>query len=237
MKKKYFNNKGFTFLELVIALALLGIIIIPISSLFIGSAKSTNTTNDKMVASYIAQREMEKIKSSNNISETETIEKIKDDQYKSFSYEIEISKLDNYLTPENQSFDIDNTLIVNSQYLNDQGYYSLIVNKGGSYSLTKDFNGVFQTKDDDITLLLDVETNSNNILKVSNNTNKVLKIYLKKGQDIDIENIVGDIRVYRNYNDNSDGSQSGSRVYQVVIKVYKKDKQIEELQGYKNIIQ
>lgn len=53
------NKKGFTLIEIVISIAILGIIIIPISSLFITSAKINKKSNDLLHANHEAQQVIE----------------------------------------------------------------------------------------------------------------------------------------------------------------------------------
>lgn len=110
MKKILKNNNGFSLLELIIALAILSIIIIPISSLFINSAKATNSANDKMIALSIAQGEMERIKLQDDLEDIESQYNLKDeditngdkkeikiekndDNYEDFSCEINIEEV------------------------------------------------------------------------------------------------------------------------------------------------
>jgi prepilin-type N-terminal cleavage/methylation domain-containing protein len=56
------SNKGFTLLELVISIAILFIIVVPLSNLVMNSFMITNKAGIKQKAAHIAQRYMEKIK-------------------------------------------------------------------------------------------------------------------------------------------------------------------------------
>ena len=63
------TNKGFTLLELILSIAILSIIIVPISSMFINSIKTNNISNEKMQAIYASQTLMENIKALDEVSE------------------------------------------------------------------------------------------------------------------------------------------------------------------------
>lgn len=241
MKYMIFNNKGFSLLELVFSLALLSIIVIPIGCLFIGSAKATTTTNDKMTASYIAQREMETLKSLEELNEYDSIDKIQDEEYNDFFYEVNISAMKEYYSHmKYKDIYIDNILELNIDNLKSNEYYFLDIEEGGNYEFYNvshsKSNGVLHINDDEtITLLLNIIGEHRGKLKVSNEYPNLLNIYIKKEQDIEIENLLGSIRVYENYIDTYNKNESAARVYEVNIKVYKNDILLEELKGYKNI--
>lgn len=63
MRKVSAKNKGFTLLELVISLALIAILIIPISNLVLGSVKINKAGEDKQQAGLKLQEVIENIKS------------------------------------------------------------------------------------------------------------------------------------------------------------------------------
>lgn len=58
------KSKGFTLIELIITIAMLGIIIIPLSSMVLTSVKFTKASSDKQRATNLAQKYMEQIKGS-----------------------------------------------------------------------------------------------------------------------------------------------------------------------------
>ncbi|WP_039238933.1 type IV pilus modification PilV family protein [Clostridium novyi] len=58
-------KKGFSLIEVIIALAVFMIIIIPIFSLTLGTTKITKQSEDKLKASAIGQEVMEKLKNGN----------------------------------------------------------------------------------------------------------------------------------------------------------------------------
>ncbi|NBI06665.1 prepilin-type N-terminal cleavage/methylation domain-containing protein [Senegalia massiliensis] len=245
MKKIFENNKGFSLLELIITLAILSIIIIPISSFFINSAKATNTANDKMMALSIAQDEMEKIKLKENLKEV-IIEK-NDDEYNHFSYKVEIIK--NEKKEFENKEETKNIIEINSSLLEKNDYYILTITND-NYILKTNLNNpkIAQT----VNLIKPIEESINIFIKDNNlkkektvkiealnESIKLLKIYTEKDQKVSILNKLGPIKIYKNYS----SKNSKSVLYKVNIKVYKGDindpkrELIEEIESYKNIVQ
>ncbi len=56
------NSKGFTFIELLITLILVGICFLPLMNMFSVSLQQNNQTSDLTIARYLAQEGMEKMK-------------------------------------------------------------------------------------------------------------------------------------------------------------------------------
>jgi len=61
------NDKGFTLIELLAGLAILGFIVVPLSTYFISSAKIGNDSKKQLIANHLAQKYMEKIRSGSNL--------------------------------------------------------------------------------------------------------------------------------------------------------------------------
>ncbi|CAH2214669.1 PilW family protein [Tepidibacter aestuarii] len=78
-------NKGLTLVELVVSLALLGIIIAPLSSFFVNTIKVNKNSENQMIANQLAQKYMEQLKFSKNIVFTdEEGELMEDKDYPNF---------------------------------------------------------------------------------------------------------------------------------------------------------
>jgi prepilin-type N-terminal cleavage/methylation domain-containing protein len=60
---KQHNQAGFTLLEVIISLAILGIVVFPISSIFTGSARQSQKSKERLQANHTAQKYMEFLKS------------------------------------------------------------------------------------------------------------------------------------------------------------------------------
>lgn len=71
MKLRISNNCGMTLVELVVTIAVLGILIAPVMSMFVFSAKINNTASNEYKASMLAQSYMEEIKAMEEIDTQE----------------------------------------------------------------------------------------------------------------------------------------------------------------------
>lgn len=67
MKLRISNNCGMTLVEFVVTIAVLGILIAPVMSMFVFSAKINNTARNEYKASMLAQSYMEEIKAMREI--------------------------------------------------------------------------------------------------------------------------------------------------------------------------
>lgn len=67
MKIRIMTKKGMTLIELIISLALLGIILIPISNFVITSIKNTVTSEEKQQATFIGQKFLEELQAYDEI--------------------------------------------------------------------------------------------------------------------------------------------------------------------------
>lgn len=83
------NNKGLTLVEIMVSLAVLGIIIVPITSLFLFSVKTNKISEEQLIAQSLAQQYIEDLKSSNNVA-------LKTKLPKDYYFLIEITPDNNY---------------------------------------------------------------------------------------------------------------------------------------------
>lgn len=56
------DNRGLTLIEILVSLAILGIIAVPISSFFVNTIRINKNSEDKMIANQLAQKYMEQVK-------------------------------------------------------------------------------------------------------------------------------------------------------------------------------
>jgi len=113
-----YKQKGFTLVELIITIAILGIIIVPISSMVLTSAKITKDSEDKLNATNIAQEYMEKIKSDDLLVLNNSQLNYEEGKY---NIECEIRPIDNYKFGQN-----------------------VVVGENGSDSIVCDYKFVFE---------------------------------------------------------------------------------------------
>ncbi|KYH35324.1 hypothetical protein CLTEP_07280 [Clostridium tepidiprofundi DSM 19306] len=112
------KQKGFTLVELIITIAILGIIIVPISSMVLTSAKITKDSEDKLNATNIAQEYMEKIKSDDSLVLNNSKLNYEEGKY---NIECEIRPIDDYKFGQN-----------------------VVVGENGSDSIVCDYKFVFE---------------------------------------------------------------------------------------------
>ncbi|KGN02258.1 hypothetical protein Z969_06355 [Clostridium novyi A str. 4570] len=100
-------KKGFSLIEVIIALAVFMIIIIPIFSLTLGTTKITKQSEDKLKASAIGQEVMEKLKNDKSLEgyfENEDLNNTVELLQSSFDKDkVEIRKYDEYKKSEEKT--------------------------------------------------------------------------------------------------------------------------------------
>ncbi|MBF8982641.1 type II secretion system protein [Lutibacter sp. B2] len=82
------NKKGFTLIEIIVSIAILGIIIVPISSLFVTSVRMNKQSEEMMMASQKAQQIIEALRSDEKLKADPNEElKVDPNEDKSLNYE------------------------------------------------------------------------------------------------------------------------------------------------------
>lgn len=82
------NNKGFTLIEIIVTIAILSIVIVPLSSMFIQAAKMNSMAAEEYDATLIAQKYFEEIKSIKSDIDAASLNYIFDANNDSFSKDI-----------------------------------------------------------------------------------------------------------------------------------------------------
>ncbi len=257
MKKYLVNNKGLTLIEIIITIAILGIIITPIFSMFLTTARANSLADEKMRATAAAQKVMENVKTALDIDSIETEQEID-------GFRVTIQK-----EPTEYTF-----ADVQSQMSADENPYDLKIELYDSNLLMYDYfdNELPLISDRDNSITIEYQTDSiyitqgvnNHIVSVYdkpdvrfefygdrdiiiNAENKddfePLEVYIMKSVDINpdytFNNKGGSIMLYENILINeSDTELESNRVYRINIQVKNdKDKLIKEIFGYKTFLQ
>ncbi len=69
MHKILINKKGLTLIEIIVTLAVLGVVVTPLMNMFLASHKINNQSDEEYVTLQLAQKYMEDVKSSSRISD------------------------------------------------------------------------------------------------------------------------------------------------------------------------
>lgn len=157
MIKNLKTNRGFTLVELILAIGILSIIIVPISSMFINSIKTNNLADEKMKAVNASQILMENIKVLDDVSD-DSINKVLNEvvnKYDNFKIELKLTEVERYKYEGN-----------NESNGNNDADYDIIIDYYGSNQILITFGTIFTIEE----LTLNKPS-----------TNKKLKLSFSKG--------------------------------------------------------
>lgn len=266
MKNILKNRKGITLIEIIVTLAIVGIIVVPISTLFISTARTNKFAEDKMEATALAQNYMERVKASTDVNVWDNIINTEG----KFKVEIDINKYSKYNFPQETSGDsieYDYRIEVQNKDIklynsseNDLGVLATI-----NSSLDKDIEMKFTYEDNkvdfsvvqndisiitesvgwtgDIKIKIDIVDILNVEIEGINESNDNMIFYIAKSNQGNIiySTKEGKIRWYNNIALGS-GNVSGnnisvdSRVYGVTVTVKKDGEILEQLKGTKSVL-
>ncbi|KGG81444.1 hypothetical protein Y919_00335 [Caloranaerobacter azorensis H53214] len=258
LKNRINKEAGLTLIEVLITIAILGIIIVPLSSFFITSAKINNESRDKFKATLIAQEFLEDIKLSDSIIEGKF-------QYNVENYDVivnvtSVSDLSEY---ENSSFyntiDYDIKIQIDK---NNENYISIYDRKdnllANDYIAAKpkihvemlessiiikifDADKVVSTTElknygNKGSLILDILGDMDFTVKSRNHTEKDMILYFCKSDNSNskysFHNLGGKVTRYEKIlisNNNSDFKG----LYQIDVEVKKEGHTLEKITGYR----
>ncbi|WP_026894115.1 type IV pilus modification PilV family protein [Clostridiisalibacter paucivorans] len=226
-------EKGFTLLEILIALGILSIIVLPIYSLYLSSMKINKKSDNIMQAMALAQQKMEYIKSQHEAPKDDMVE------VNGFSIEIKSNQIHEY------DFDIIEEMIEEKEYDIEIG--DDIVSENNSVNIVVDNNIVninreklINFQDNDVDILIDIDNRSNVLITGENYIDGViLNLYFVKSDKnkVTFKNKGGSIVTYFNVErDFAVNGFNNGRIYEVII-IVKKDREIlHQLTGYKTFV-
>ncbi|WP_053957101.1 type IV pilus modification PilV family protein [Inediibacterium massiliense] len=256
---KTLDTKGFTLIEVILSIAILGIILIPCITLFLSAHKNVKESDDLLKATLLAQKKMEEIKSAPILPETSDMDPYREDseepgyQYKIYITPIEESKFkENYLATiqirEDQILVLKNkdepieTLdtLVDTISITHEENKILFEFEGELKNITIPYT---KEEIESKNILIKFETYKTskkyNINIEANNTvaNSTLDLYFFQTQDAKVdyshvENIGGKVGVYKNL---SLGAYA-YRLYKINIIITKNGQILKELNGYKTFL-
>ncbi len=211
--RKIFNNNGLTLIEIIITLAVLGVVITPLMSMFITSQKINNESEMKYNAIQLAQKYMEGIKAVETLDVTSSGYTGSPGNYSKtiydYDYKLEINIKENEeITLE----DVDPVVI--------PGTFNQTINV--NVSTLKEINATQNNENIRINLSVD-----NGTIKV-NNTFSGVKLYIFKSDKNFNYSITGNGTVI----EAEEGMKKPDNIlYYITVNVYKDDRLIETVSG------
>lgn len=244
-------SKGLTLVEVVVSIAILGIVVAPLSSLFLNTIKTNKKSEELIIANQLAQNYMEKLKfgekvevtSTKKIIATETTAKGVFKVYKDIrvlndtEYVIEGSKIptydaDIYIKEDKVTFLGDST---KTETISDNTTIEIDVEKNSSSSATLKFNDnnnytksnidIISPKDY-INIKVLCETDKIVNLEVNGLNDIKTNIYVVKAKETssDIADVIiekGKVNVYKNIYEEKSSKDEKNWVYKITVYVEK----------------
>lgn len=252
---KKINKSGLTLVEVIISLAILGIIIIPLSSLFLNSVKNNVRSEDQLKANQLAQEKMEEIMHKNvlsNASDTET----EDDFTIAYSiedmagyggvanttgtlvtdYDAEVSLKD---LPDTIDIDLSDE---------DAFIYIIIENNTITFSRVPEADEQSDTVNfvsaDDVKIKVYCDNEEEVTLKIYNRLDipaRIYKIYEidqdtdEEAQVVNIQTESGRVYAYESIYDQADDSEEKYKAYKITVSVMKAGKELARIVSLKTL--
>lgn len=246
------NNKGFTLVELVVSIAILGIIITPLSSLFISTIKNNVRAEDKLIANQLAQEYMEQamadiLKTIESTGGTYT----KTESNSGMDITITIDKqgnTENIHGSINQDITFESPIDASSSNYNNNDTIQIdpsTIQIGSDLAHLKLHSNIQNTNTADA-IHIKINCKAAKIFKVSNISGRVVKfykIYSKDTQEkVTIKIIKGEVMVYENIfdqtithvNENLPAIHRND-MYRINVTVKKDNKPLVTLASFKTI--
>lgn len=234
------EKKGLTLVEIIVSIAILGIIVTPLGSLFVSSIRNNSFAKEKMIANQVAQSYMEKYMA-DTISyvnpDTGTGFESKMDSGSGMTVEANISEYDegSYENSTGQSIEYNYSADA-SEIDNDDN--TLIIEMGGAVKLSSKLLSLISS-DLEKQINIELKCNASKHLKVSNESGKRVNIFKVKSssqeRSVTIDTEIGEVYVYENIYDESVVNKNKNKVYKIKITVKKGSKTLTELASFKTI--
>ncbi|SMB95012.1 hypothetical protein SAMN00017405_0309 [Desulfonispora thiosulfatigenes DSM 11270] len=218
MFKDIKNSQGITLIEIILSLAILGIIIYPISTLFITSINSNIAARDYLTATQLAQKYMEKVVADPtyymNMTEKKTTE-IEGDLQVIVYEPTEVSKGYDF-----HDSGISATKTINASNISD------------GYKIVFDNSNIESTK-------IICDANTIKTISIANDSDQLAKIYMiyPKGNTnrVFINILKGKVAIFENLEELDSINENKNTVYKLKVQVKKDDTMLTELVRLKTI--
>ena len=259
------KSKGFTLLEVIIALAIFAMLALPIAITVMKASDVNKTSENKQKAHLLAQEIMEEIKymAISEIKEAKLSKgyalqgESRSDSYEllgeaeGFKVKIKINPEEVYSFPENGSIEPDNIYtveIIKGENINliklENNYNINLINKeiNIKYDDTKTFIQGYEidaaNSEKAIKIIFSKSTEGNFTINTENKRSYPLELFIYKSEgSITKVAINNEGGILRTYNNIyfSDEAQNSSRLYSIKIEVSHKEQVLYELLGNKTV--
>ncbi|PAB58506.1 type II secretion system protein [Anaeromicrobium sediminis] len=223
------NNKGLTLVEVLVSIAILGIIITPLASLFVSSVRNNTNAQDRLIANQVAQRYMEQLIGKDTLS-ANVSSKVDTDTGMTVTFNI--SKYGAYENSTGSLPSFDATINAPDRTNGD--------------TINIENTGVFineilltNTSTDPIDIGIICNVANNMTLNVSNNTTRRVNIYKvyssSETNKVTVNTTNGQVYIYENIYDSSISDGNKNMVFKIKITVSNKRGTLAELVTFKTI--
>lgn len=220
------DKRGVTLVEIIVSIAILGIIVTPLASLFVSSVKNNANARNRMIANQLAQRYMEEVMSnpinSNNVSFTES----------GMTVDIKIDDFGSYQNTTGGNISYHSSFEASKDFNDDE----LIIENNTIKLRSNTYPVTFETK---LNIEIQCDADTKKKLRVTNRSGKRVNIYkvhsASEGSDVEIVTEYGEVYVYKNIYDSTVENTDKNRVKKIIITVKKGTEILTELASFKTI--
>ena len=247
---KYNNNRGFTLVEVILTIAILSLIIVPLSSMFITSAKMNSRSKIEYEAVTIAQQKMEEIKALQKYDTAYISSNIigHHDLGNGFTFDIELNEDNNYPNAQPASpVSINGNIVVeetggNFLFKTDSGALLTTIPSANSFTMVFDdstftVNSNTQNYAESSNVKVEVLLQRDLNIVIRNHRLDVVNFIIKKNLSdpyvCNLSVLDGEIKHKTNILTTPIPKLSDYILYKAIIKVEYNGEELVEMTGYK----
>lgn len=238
-----FNNKGITLVEIIVSLAILGVIVVPLSTLFVNSVKNNVKAEDRLIASQLAQEKMEALMHQETLlPDVETVTE------GAFNITYEITNYDDtgvaattgsLISDYDTAVSFDGAAGAIDLSSEDSPIYIQVESNTITFNRTSETEGQIAiehfTGTEDVKIKVHCDnTEKDMTINVYNRTDIPVKIYKvsktsEPTHDVVVRTEYGRVYTYQQIYETEDASEKKYRIYKIAITVSKDGKELANI--------